>query len=247
MSGHNKWSKIKRAKGAADAKRSKQYSKILKEVAVAVREGGPDPDSNPRLRLLVQNARGCNMPKDTLMRAISKASDKDAAVLQEITFECHVSHGVALFIECLSDNNMRTVANVRSIMNKNGGTMETNGSLNFAFTRKGVFVVPRKPEMDVEELEMALIDGGLDEMEVDDEYLTLYTAYEDFGNMVKTLEDMHIECESAELQRIANTPRELDTETIKKVMKVINLLEEDDDVTNVFHDMDIPDDFEEDE
>ena len=245
MSGHNKWSKIKRAKGAADAKRSKQYSKILKEVAVAVREGGPDPESNPRLRLLVQNARGCNMPKDTLMRAISKASDKDAAVLQEITFECHVSHGIALFIECLSDNNMRTVANVRSSMNKNGGTMETNGSLRFAFTRKGVVVIPRKPEMDIEELEMNLIDGGLEEMEADDEYLTLYTAYEDFGNMVKTLEEMGIECESAELQRIANTPREMDLDTVKKVMKVINLLEEDDDVTNVFHDMDIPDDFEE--
>ena len=239
MSGHNKWSKIKRAKGAADAKRSKQYSKILKEVAVAVREGGPDPDSNPRLRLLVQNARGCNMPKDTLMRAISKASDKDAAVLQEITFECHASHGIALFIECLSDNNMRTVANVRSIMNKNGGT------LSFLFDRKGVFVIPRKPEMDVEELEMDLIDGGLEEMEVDDEYLTLYTAYEDFGNMVKTLEEKGIECESAELQRIPNTTREVDVDTCRKVMKIVNLLEEDDDVTNVFHDMEIPDDYEE--
>ena len=245
MSGHNKWSKIKRAKGAADAKRSKQYSKILKEVAVAVREGGPDPDSNPRLRLLVQNARGCNMPKDTLMRAISKASDKDAAVLQEITFECHASHGIALFIECLSDNNMRTVANVRSIMNKNGGTMETNGSLSFLFDRKGVFVVPRKPEMDVEELEMSLIDGGLEEMEADEEYLTLYTAYEDFGNMVKMLEEMKIECESAELQRIPNTTREVDADTCRKVMKIINMLEEDDDVTNVFHDMEIPDDYEE--
>lgn len=245
MSGHNKWSKIKRAKGAADAKRSKQYSKILKEVAVAVREGGPDPDSNPRLRLLVQNARGCNMPKDTLMRAISKASDKDAAVLQEITFECHASHGIALFIECLSDNNMRTVANVRSIMNKNGGTMETNGSLSFLFDRKGVFVVPRKSEMDVEELEMALIDGGLEEMEADDEYLTLYTAYEDFGNMVKMLEEMKIECESAELQRIPNTTREVDADTCRKVMKIVNMLEEDDDVTNVFHDMEIPDDYEE--
>jgi YebC/PmpR family DNA-binding regulatory protein len=247
MSGHNKWSKIKRAKGAADAKRSKQYSKILKEVAVAVREGGPDPESNPRLRLLVQNARGCNMPKDTLMRAINKASDKDAAVMQEITFECHVAHGIALFIECLSDNNMRTVANIRSIMNKNGGTMETNGSLSFLFTRKGVFVIPRKPEMDVEELEMALIDGGLEEMEVDDDYLTLYTAYEDFGNMVKMLEELHIDCESAELQRIPNTTREIDEDSIRKVLKVINLLEEDDDVTNVFHDMEIPDDFEEDE
>ena len=247
MSGHNKWSKIKRAKGAADAKRSKQYSKILKEVAVAVRESGPDPDSNPRLRLLVQNARGCNMPKDTLMRAINKASDKDAAVLQEITFECHANHGIALFIECLSDNNMRTVANVRSIMNKFGGTMETNGSLSFLFTRKGVFVIPRKTEMDVEELEMSLIDGGLEEMEVDDEYLTLYTAYEDFGNMVKMLEDMKIECESAELQRIPNTTRSIDADSMRKVLKVINMLEDDDDVTNVFHDMEIPDDFEEDE
>ena len=247
MSGHNKWSKIKRAKGAADAKRSKQYSKILKEVAVAVREGGPDPDSNPRLRLLVQNARGCNMPKDTLQRAISKANDKDAAAMQEITFECHVNHGIALFIECLSDNNMRTVANVRSIMNKFGGTMETNGSLSFLFDRKGVFVVPRKADMDVDELEMELIDGGLEEMEADDEYLTLYTAYEDFGNMVKMLEEKGIECESAELQRIPNTTRQIDPESMKKVLKVISMLEEDDDVVNVFHDMDIPDDFEEEE
>lgn len=245
MSGHNKWSKIKRAKGAADAKRSKQYSNILKQVAIAVREGGPDPDSNPRLRLLVQNARGCNMPKDTLQRAINKANDKDAAAMQELTFECHVNHGIALFIEALSDNNNRTVANVKSIMNKFGGTLETNGSLSFLFTRKGVFSIPRKPEMNVEELEMELIDGGLEEMEVDDEYLTLYTAYEDFGNMVKMLETMGIEYESAELQRIPNTTRSIDEESIRKVLKVINILEEDDDVTNVFHDMEIPDDFEE--
>jgi transcriptional/translational regulatory protein YebC/TACO1 len=132
-------------------------------------------------------------------------------------------------------------------MNKNGGTMETNGSLSFLFTRKGVFVVPRKPDMNVEELEMTLIDGGLEEMEVDDDYLTLYTAYEDFGNMVKMLEELHIECESAELQRIPNSTRVIDEDSIRKVLKVINLLEEDDDVTNVFHDMEIPEDFEEEE
>lgn len=246
MSGHNKWSKIKRAKGAADAKRSKQYSKILKEVAVAVREGGPDPDANPRLRLLVQNARGCNMPKDTLNRAITKASDKDAAQMQEITFECHAPHGIALFIECLSDNNMRTVANIRSIMNKFGGTMDQNGSLSFLFTRKGVFVIPRANcPKDLDEFEMSLIDGGLEEMEVDDDYVTLYTAYEDYGNMVKLLDDMHIEFESAELQRIPNTTRSLDPESTRKVMKIIDLLEDDDDVTNVFHDLEIPDDLDE--
>lgn len=245
MSGHNKWSKIKRAKGAADAKRSKQYSKILKEVAIAVRESGPDPDSNPRLRLLMQNARGCNMPKDTLMRAINKASDKNAAAMLELTFECHAPHGVALFIEALSDNNMRTVANVRSIMNKMGGTLDQNGSLSFLFTRKGVFTIPRKPEMDVEEMEMSLIDGGLEEMEVDDEYITLYTAFEDFGAMVKMLEEMGIECESAELQRIPNSTRTLDTEQTRKILKIVDMLEEDDDITNVFHDLEIPDDFEE--
>ncbi len=246
MSGHNKWSKIKRAKGAADAKRSKQYSKILKEVAVAVREGGPDPDGNPRLRLLIQNARGCNMPKDTLNRAISKASDKDAAAMLELTFECHAPHGIALFIECLSDNNMRTVANVRSIMNKFGGTMDQNGSLSFLFTRKGVFTIPRaNVTMDTDELEMTLIDGGLDEMEIDDEYITLYTAYEDFGNMVKMLDELKIECESAELQRIPNATRALDADNTRKVLKVIDMLEEDDDVTNVFHDLEIPEDFEE--
>jgi YebC/PmpR family DNA-binding regulatory protein len=243
MSGHNKWSKIKRQKGAADAKRSKAFSRILKEVTVAVKESGPDPDGNPRLRLLMQNAKGVNMPKDTLMRAISKASDKDSAALQELTFECYAPHGVALFIECLTDNNMRSVANVRSIMNKFGGTLGTNGSLGFIFDRKGVFVLPKKADMDMEMLEMELIDAGLEEMEVDEEYITLYTAMEDFGAMVKKLEDMKLEVENAELQRIPNTTKALDEESMRKVLKIVDLLEEDDDVQAVYHDMEIPEDF----
>lgn len=243
MSGHNKWSKIKRQKGAADAKRSKAFSRILKEVTVAVKESGPDPDGNPRLRLLMQNAKGVNMPKDTLMRAISKASDKDSAALQELTFECYAPHGIAIFIECLTDNNMRSVANVRSIMNKFGGTLGTNGSLGFIFDRKGVFVLPKKADMDMEMLEMELIDAGLEEMEVDEEYITLYTAMEDFGAMVKKLEDMKLEVENAELQRIPNTTKALDEESMRKVLKIIDLLEEDDDVQAVYHDMEIPEDF----
>ena len=243
MSGHNKWSKIKRQKGAADAKRSKAFSRILKEVTVAVKESGPDPDGNPRLRLLMQNAKGVNMPKDTLMRAISKASDKDSAALQELTFECYAPHGVAIFIECLTDNNMRSVANVRSIMNKFGGTLGTNGSLGFIFDRKGVFVLPKKADMDMEMLEMELIDAGLEEMEIDEEYITLYTAMEDFGAMVKKLEDMKLEVENAELQRIPNTTKALDEESIRKVMKIVDLLEDDDDVQAVYHDMEIPEDF----
>ncbi|MBR0073404.1 MAG: YebC/PmpR family DNA-binding transcriptional regulator [Bacteroidales bacterium] len=246
MSGHNKWSKIKRQKGATDAKRSKAFSRILKEVTVAVKESGPDPDGNPRLRLLMQNAKGVNMPKDTLMRAITKASDKDAAALQELTFECYAPHGIALFIECLTDNNMRSVANVRSIMNKFGGTLGTNGSLGFIFDRKGVFQIKRTAiNMDMDELEMELIDAGLEEMETDDEYITLYTAMEDFGAMVKKLEDMKIEVESAELQRIPNTTKTIDEESMRKVLKIVDLLEEDDDVQAVYHDMEIPEDFEE--
>ena len=243
MSGHNKWSKIKRQKGAADAKRSKAFSRILKEVTVAVKESGPDPDGNPRLRLLMPNAKGVNMPKDTLMRAISKASDKDSAALQELTFECYAPHGIALFIECLTDNNMRSVANVRSIMNKFGGTLGTNGSLGFIFDRKGVFVLPKKADMDMEMLEMELIDAGLEEMEVDEEYITLYTAMEDFGAMVKKLEDMKLEVENAELQRIPNTTKALDEESMRKVLKIVDLLEDDDDVQAVYHDMEIPEDF----
>lgn len=246
MSGHNKWSKIKRQKGATDAKRSKAFSRILKEVTVAVKESGPDPDGNPRLRLLMQNAKGVNMPKDTLMRAITKASDKDSAALQELTFECYAPHGIALFIECLTDNNMRSVANVRSIMNKFGGTLGTNGSLGFIFDRKGVFQIKRDAiKMDMDELEMELIDAGLEEMESDDEYITLYTAMEDFGTMVKKLEDMKIEVESAELQRIPNTTKTIDEESMRKVLKIVELLEEDDDVQAVYHDMEIPEDFEE--
>lgn len=246
MSGHNKWSKIKRQKGATDAKRSKAFSRILKEVTVAVKESGPDPDGNPRLRLLMQNAKGVNMPKDTLMRAITKASDKDSAALQELTFECYAPHGIALFIECLTDNNMRSVANVRSIMNKFGGTLGTNGSLGFIFDRKGVFQIKRDAiKMDMDELEMELIDAGLEEMESDDEYITLYTAMEDFGTMVKKLEDMKIEVESAELQRIPNTTKTIDEDSMRKVLKIVELLEEDDDVQAVYHDMEIPEDFEE--
>ncbi|MBR4197757.1 MAG: YebC/PmpR family DNA-binding transcriptional regulator [Bacteroidales bacterium] len=246
MSGHNKWSKIKRQKGATDAKRSKAFSRILKEVTVAVKESGPDPDGNPRLRLLMQNAKGVNMPKDTLMRAITKASDKDSAALQELTFECYAPHGIAIFIECLTDNNMRSVANVRSIMNKFGGTLGTNGSLGFIFDRKGVFQIKRSAiSMDLDELEMELIDAGLEEMESDEEYITLYTAMEDFGAMVKKLEDMKIEVESAELQRIPNTTKTIDEESMRKVLKIVDLLEEDDDVQAVYHDMEIPEDFEE--
>ncbi len=234
MSGHNKWSTIKRKKGALDSKRSKVFSKIIKDITVAVKEGGPDPDANARLRLAVSNAKGANMPKDTLQRAINKASDKNTAALQELTFECYAPHGIAVFVECLTDNNNRTVASVRSIFNKFGGTMGTNGSLSFIFQRKGVFQIPIK-DRDADELEMSLIEAGADEIERDEDYFTVYTKMEDFAAMQKSLEEMNIECENAELQRIPNTTTELPLEEGLKVMKLINMLEDDDDVQAVYH------------
>ena len=227
MSGHNKWSTIKRKKGALDSKRSKIFSKIIKDITVAVKEGGPDPDSNARLRLAVANAKGANMPKDTLQRAINKAGDKSTAALQELTFECYAPHGIAVFVECLTDNNNRSVAAVRSIFNKFGGTMGTNGSLSFIFQRKGVFQIAIK-DADPDELEMALIEAGADEIEREDDYFTVYTKMEDFASMQKALEEANIECESAELQRIPNSTTSLP-------------LEEDDDVQAVYHTLELTD------
>lgn len=238
MSGHNKWSTIKRKKGALDAKRSKIFSKILKDITVAVKEGGPDPESNARLRLAVQNAKGANMPKDTLQRAISKASDKSTAALQEITFEGYAPHGIAVFVECLTDNNNRTVASIRSIFNKLGGSLGTNGSLSFLFERKGVFQI-KIGERDAEELEMQLIDAGAEDIEQDEEYFTVYTKMEDFANMNSALEKAGIEAESAELQRIPNNTQVIPVEQGLKVLKLVDAIEEDDDVQAVYHNLEM--------
>lgn len=238
MSGHNKWSTIKRKKGALDAKRSKIFSKILKDITVAVKEGGPDPESNARLRLAVQNAKGANMPKDTLQRAISKASDKSTAALQEITFEGYAPHGIAVFVECLTDNNNRTVASIRSIFNKLGGSLGTNGSLSFLFERKGVFQI-KIGERDAEELEMQLIDAGAEDIEQDEEYFTVYTKMEDFANMNSALEKAGIEAESAELQRIPNNTQAIPVEQGLKVLKLVDTIEEDDDVQAVYHNLEM--------
>lgn len=240
MSGHNKWSTIKRKKGALDAKRSKIFSRIIKEITVAVKEGGPDPDGNPRLRLAISNAKGASMPKDNISRAINKGSDKDAANYLETSYEGYAPNGIAIFIECTTDNMQRTISNVRSYFNKFGGSLGTNGSLAFLFDRKGVFTIP-KGEINLEELEMELIDAGAEDIQADDEMITVYTAMEDFGPMLKKLEELKIEPENAELQRIPKNTVKVDKDTARKVMKLIDHFEEDDDVTNVFHNMELTD------
>ncbi|MGM0376435.1 MAG: YebC/PmpR family DNA-binding transcriptional regulator [Bacteroidota bacterium] len=241
MAGHSKWANIKRRKGAQDAKRARMFTRIAKEIQVAAREGGGDPETNPRLRLAVQNARSVNMPKDNINRAIKKASETGGEKFQETTFEGYGPGGIAVFVECLTDNNNRTVGAVRSIFNKRGGSMDVKGSLNFLFERKGVFQIVKKDDMDLEELELELIDAGAQEIEVDGELIIVYTALEDFGPVQKKLDEMNIQTENASLQRIPNNYKEVDLETAKKFLKMIDEFEENDDVQNVYHNLEMTD------
>jgi YebC/PmpR family DNA-binding regulatory protein len=240
MSGHNKWSTIKRKKGALDAKRSKIFSKIIKDITIAVKESGEDPEHNPRLRLAIANAKGASMPKENIQRAINKGSDKDATTLSETTYEGKGPHGIAVFVECTTDNIQRTVSNVRAYFNKHGGEMGKNGSLNYLFERKGVFVIP-KGELNQEEFEMEVIDAGAEDISFEEDLFTITTAMEDFGNMMKKLEQLQIEPESASLQRIPRTTETLDFESAKKVLKLIDIIEEDEDVQSVYHNLTLTD------
>lgn len=239
MSGHNKWSTIKRRKGAQDAKRSKIFSKIIKEITIAVKEGGSDPDGNPRLRLAIANAKGASMPKDNIERAINKGKDKDSTVFQELTYEGYLPNGIAVYVECTTDNQQRTISNIRAIFNKYGGNLGTNGSLSFLFERKGIFTVPIG-ELNSEDFELEMIDAGAEDIEENEGFFTITTALEDFGRMQKKLEELEIEPENAELQRIPHESVKLDKETARKIIRVIELFEDDDDVKNVFHNMEIP-------
>lgn len=240
MSGHNKWSTIKRKKGATDSKRSKIFSRIIKEINIAVKEGGPDPDGNPKLRLAIANAKGANMPKENVQRAVSKASDKDASSYNEVTYEGYAPNGVAIFIECATDNVQRTVSNIRSYFNKHGGNLGTNGSLSFIFDRKGVFRVP-KGTINTDEFEMEVIDAGAEDIAYEDDTIVITTELESFGSMLKKLEELQIEAESAELQRLPKTFVTLDKESAQKVLKLVDIFEEDDDVQNVYHNLELTD------
>jgi len=241
MSGHSKWSTIKRKKGATDAKRSKAFSKVLKEITIAIKEGGgPEPENNPRLRMAMSNAKGVNMPKENVARAIKKASDKDSAGLTEVNYEGYGTKGVAIYVECTTDNLNRTVSNIRAIYTRHGGNMGTNGSLEFVFERKGVFTVPCG-DLDEDDFTLELIDGGAEDVVKEGDVFIVYTSFEDFGNMQKKLEDMGVQPENAELQRLPNDTKTLEISDAKKVLNMIDSFEEDDDVQNVFHNLEITD------
>jgi YebC/PmpR family DNA-binding regulatory protein len=222
------------------SKMAKTFTRIGKDIVMAVKDGGPDPDTNSRLRQIMQNAKSANMPKDNVLRAIKNASNKDTANYEEMSLEGYAMHGIAVFLDCASNNNNRTVADVRSYFSKCDGAMGTNGSLEFIFDRKGVFTInPEQIKIAVEELEMELIDAGLEELEVDEEAVTVYCEYADFNNVQTKLEELEIEIKNSELQRIPNNTKKISAKQAEKVLKLLDLLEENDDVQQVFHNMEL--------
>jgi len=226
---------------ARSARVSKLFTRVNREITMAVKAGGPEPDANPALRRAIQNARAVSMPKDKVEAAIKRASDKDMSDYEEAIYEGYGPHGIALVVVTATDNPTRTVANVRSCFNKGGGNMGTTGSVTFGFQRMGVFRI--KPEgVDAEELELELIDHGLEEMgegttESGDSVLVLRCALSDFGNMQDALESKKVEVVESATEFIPQTPVELDEEKAGEVLKLVASLEDDDDVQQVFHNL----------
>lgn len=217
---------------------AKTFTRIGKDIVIAVKAGGPDPDTNGRLRAIIQNAKAANMPKENVERAIKKASSKEQEDYKEIVYEGYAPHGVGLVIETATDNLNRTVANIRSYLNKLGGSLGTQGMLDFMFTRKSVFRIAAEG-VDIDELELELIDYGADELEMDEEadQIVIYGDFTAFGALQKYLEEKGYELKGAEFERIPNDYKELTDEQVADVEKLIERIEEDDDVQMVYHNM----------
>jgi len=218
-------------------KMAKSFTKIGKEIAIAVKQGGPDPDNNPRLRTAIQNGRGVNMPKDRIESAIKKASTKEAGNFEEIVYEGYGPHGVPIVIECATDNPTRTVANIRMYFSRGNGTLGKTGSLDFLFERKGVFRLEKSPSVNPEDLELELIDHGLENLEVDEDQIIIYTAFADFGKMQKALEDRKVSVKKAGLERIPASFSEVSEAQADELLELIDKFEEDDDVQAVYHNL----------
>lgn len=217
-------------------KMAKAFTRIGKDIAIAVKEGGPNPEYNSRLRAAVQNARGVNMPKDRIEAAIKRASSKDAKGFEELTYEGYAPHGVAIIVECATDNTTRTVANVRMHFNKNKGSLGTTGSVQFMFERKGVFKIDLE-KINMDEVELDLIDAGATDIEIEGDEVTIYTDFGDFGHLQKFLETNEIDSKSAELAFIPTTTKELDEDKIDEVLELVEAFEADDDVQKVYHNL----------
>ncbi len=234
MSGHSKWSTIKRKKAAQDAKRGKIFTKLIKEITIATRQGGSDPSANPRLRLAIDNAKSANMPMDNIKRAIKKASGESGSDnFMEITYEGYGPGGIAILIESVTDNKNRTVAEVRHLLNKHGGSLGESGSVAWMFDRKGVITISKQDKTEDEVLEIVL-DAGAEDLHTEDEFFEVTTAVEDFETVRKAVQEANLEIENASLQWIAKNSVSVSGETAEKAMKLIDALEDNDDVQNVY-------------
>lgn len=241
MSGHSKWSTIKRKKAAADQKRGKIFTKLIKEITVAARQGGGDIDGNPRLRLAVDNAKSSNMPMDNIERAIKKAiGEVEGASYLELTYEGYGPGGVAVLVESVTDNKNRTVAEVRHAFSKNGGSLGESGSVAWMFDRKGVITLPNQGKSEDEMMEIVL-EAGAEDLQAEDDFFEITAAIEDFENVRKAIIDAQLEVENASLQWIAKNTVEVSGDTAEKLIKMIDMLEDSDDVQNVYTNADFQD------
>lgn len=245
MSGHSKWATIKRAKGANDAKRGQLFTKFIKEISIAARMGGGDPDSNPRLRTAILKARGANMPKDNIERAIKKGTGElDGATYEELIYEGYGPGGVAVLVEVLTDNKNRAAANVRNLFAKSGGNLGATGSVSYMFNRKGVIEYDGETVSEDDIMEAAL-EAGADDVESADGIITVTTDPSSFETTLEALQEKGFESISAEVSMVPDVYSEIDIETTRKVMRMIDRLEEDEDVQNVYSNMEIPEGYEE--
>jgi len=215
---------------------AKAFTRIGKDIAIAVKQGGPNPDNNPRLRMSIQNAKGVNMPKDRVEAAIKRASSKEEKDFQEVVYEGYAPHGVPVLVECATDNPTRTVANIRLHFSKHGGNMGNSGSVAFLFERKGVFKFD-PANLNLDEYELDLIDAGAEDIQREEEEITVYTKFTEFGQMQKFLESKEIAAKSSELQYIPTTMKELEEKEMDEAMECITALEEDEDVQSVYHNL----------
>ncbi len=245
MSGHSKWSTIKRAKGKTDAARSQVFTKIGREIAVAVKSGGPDPDSNSALRTVIAKAKAANMPNDNITRSIKKASGELGSINYEsVVYEGYGTNGAAVIVETLTDNKNRTAGDVRHIFDKFGGSMGTNGCVSYLFESKGVIEISKKPGMDDDEVMMAALEAGAEDFNVDEDY-EIITSPDDFASVCDSLRAQGYEFLSSQIDRIPSMTVSLDEASSEKFIKMLDMFDDNDDVQNVYHNAELPEDEEE--
>ena len=247
MSGHSKWHNIQAKKGKADAARGKIFTKIGREIAIAVREGGANPESNGKLRDIIAKAKANNMPNDNIQRSIKKASGEGGGVnYEEFSYEGYAPGGVAVIVDILTDNRNRTSSDIRHIFDKNGGSLGTTGSVSYQFDNKGVIVIEREPDMDEDDIMMKAMDAGAEDMKTEEDAFVIYTAPNDFSAVREALENEGLSFLSADKQMVPqNTIQVDDPDTVAKIQKLLDMLDDNDDVSEVYHNAELPEEEEE--